>query len=431
MKYKLTMKNMLSEHVEIFYDPYTSELTNQNGEYVVHKIEDKTFSVAVPISPESPGKKGEIGNLKIQLGLKCNYSCSYCSQAEHIGNAIDSNNSDAISFMANLDNWLHNVPKTIEFWGGEPFVYWSKIKILLPVLREKFPDSRFLIITNGTLLDDEKIEFIEKYDIMIGMSHDGPAQSFRGPDPFKNETNVATIRKLMALRPGKISFNMVLHSKNYDLNAIHDWFSTIVPNPALTIEGVVNVYDNYTQNNLGMFTKQQFVELTDNVFMELVTKNRFYSLNGKLQDFMNSLKYARPISALGQKCGMDRTDQIAVDLQGNVMTCQNTGSKGHHNIGHVNDYENIALNTSMHLSHREECMNCPVVQLCKGSCMYLFGDQFAQSCWNEYYFNLGIFKAALFKLTNMVLINVEGEIVRPEFTEAHMKKHPKLMDLYS
>jgi hypothetical protein len=38
---------------------------------------------------------------------------------------------------------------------------------------------------------------------------------------------------------------------------------------------------------------------------------------------------------------MDSPDAIAVDLRGNVMTCQNTGAKGAHKIGHVADFDAI------------------------------------------------------------------------------------------
>ena len=94
-----------------------------------------------------------------------------------------------------------------------------------------------------------------------------------------------------------------------------------------------------------------------------------------------SIQRQRPIEALGQKCGMDQPDAIAVDLRGNVMTCQNTGAKGAHKIGHVADFDAIALDTATHFAFREECMACPVVQLCKGSCMFLEGEFFqAELC---------------------------------------------------
>jgi radical SAM protein with 4Fe4S-binding SPASM domain len=95
-------------------------------------------------------------------------------------------------------------------------------------------------------------------------------------------------------------------------------------------------------------------------------------------------------------------------LSGNVMTCQNTGAKGAHKIGHVADFDAIVLDTATHFAFRPECMACPVVQLCKGSCMFLEGDFFAQSCANEFAFNMAIMMAAIWHLTGMVVVRIGG-----------------------
>jgi uncharacterized protein len=90
------------------------------------------------------------------------------------------------------------------------------------------------------------------------------------------------------------------------------------------------------------------------------------------------------------------------------MTCQNTGAKGAHKIGHVVDFDAIALDTATHFSFRPECMSCPVVQLCKGSCMFLEGEFFKQSCANEFAFNFGVMMAAVWHLTEMVVVGVSS-----------------------
>jgi uncharacterized protein len=90
------------------------------------------------------------------------------------------------------------------------------------------------------------------------------------------------------------------------------------------------------------------------------------------------------------------------------MTCQNTGAKGAHKIGHVADFDAIALDTATHFAFRDECMSCPVVQLCKGSCMFLEGEFFKLSCANEFAFNMGIMMAAVWHLTGMVVVGLEG-----------------------
>jgi uncharacterized protein len=129
-------------------------------------------------------------------------------------------------------------------------------------------------------------------------------------------------------------------------------------------------------------------------------------LGERIDEFYASIQRRRPIEALGQKCGMDSPDDLVVDLRGNVVTCQNTGAKGVHKIGHVADFDAIALDTATHFAFRDECMTCPVVQLCKESCMFLEGDFFKQSCTNEFAFNMGIMMAAVWHLTRMVVIGV-------------------------
>ena len=84
------------------------------------------------------------------------------------------------------------------------------------------------------------------------------------------------------------------------------------------------------------------------------------------------------------------------------------GAKGAHKIGHVADFDAIALDTATHFAFRQECMACPVVQLCKGSCMFLEGEFFKQSCANEFAFNMGIMMAAVWHLTGMVVVGVDA-----------------------
>jgi len=201
----------------------------------------------------------------------------------------------------------------------------------------------------------------------------------------------------------------VLTVQNHDLEAIKAWFQKrLGADVPISLEGVVNVYDAATLLGAGRFEEADLHALRRSVFESLVRDPGNFGLDKRVRDFIQSLKVRRPIEALGQKCGMDRPEHIAVDLQGNVMTCQNTGAKGEHKIGHVDDFDAIALDTATHFAFRDECLSCPVVQLCKGSCMFLEGEFFKQSCANEFAFNMGIMMAAVWHLTGMVVVGVEG-----------------------
>ena len=348
--------------------------------------------------------------LKIQLGLSCNYACSYCSQAFQIADATVSKLADVEHFLTQLYGWISDAPERIELWGGEPFLFWAKIKPLVPALAVRFPTARFSIITNGSLLDREKLDFIAAHDIAITISHEGPSQHLRGPDPFDDPDKRRWIEALLAERPGRTGFNAVLTGQHHDLRALKARFAERVgPDIFVGLEGVVNVYDAATAIGTGRFESAELNSLTRSIFEALVEDLNAFGLGERINEFYAAIQRRRPIEALGQKCGMDSPDAIAVDLRGNVMTCQDTGAKGIHKIGHVDDFSAIALDTATHFAFREECMSCPVVQLCKGSCMFLDGEFFKQSCANEFAFNMGIMMAAVWHLTGMMVVGVEAK----------------------
>ncbi|PVZ48662.1 radical SAM/SPASM domain-containing protein [Thalassobacter stenotrophicus] len=386
------------------YNPHSSEC-----EGLPLPVDPSDFAAVPRVAKDKPlGKSRTPRVLKIQLGLSCNYACSYCNQAFQIADATVSKLADVEHFLIELDGWITGAPETIELWGGEPFLYWAKIKRLIPALAARFPSTGFSIITNGSLLDREKIDFIAAHDIAVTISHDGPGQHLRGPDPFDDPGKRRWIETLLAERPQKAGFNAVLTREHHDLRALKAWFAEKVgPDIFVGLEGVVNVYDAATAIGTGRFEPAELNSLTRSIFEALVEDPNAFGLGERINEFFASIQHRRPIDALGQKCGMDSPDAIAVDLRGNVMTCQNTGAKGVHKIGHVADFDAIALDTATHFAFRPECMSCPVVQLCKGSCMFLEGEFFKQSCANEFAFNMGILMAAVWHLTGMVVREIK------------------------
>lgn len=418
MSYLLTMQDAQGVLSKLFYDPHTSELRDEDGASVFSGQPDKTWPEVHRVSPEQPGSKSNApATLKIQLGLKCNYSCSYCLQSSGIEDASVSSLADTHEFLNNLDSWLHGAPQKIQFWGGEPFVYWAHLKQLVPVLREKFPEASFSVLTNGSLIDLEKIAFIEKYDITVRISHDAMAQDMRGPDPFDQPGQTEIFKELWRVRGDKFGFNSVITSRNSDVSAIAAWFEKKMGGPvSVSFEGVVHSYDMQTRDNQADWSAEQYNQMQHHVIKALINgsdigKNSV--LGTKAQLFLSSLKEKRPSSSLGQKCNMDRPDQLAVDLKGNVTTCQNVGAAGKHGIGHVNELAAVALDTSWHWSHRENCSHCPMLQLCKGACMYNEGDDFTLSCENEFHFNWAIMTGALYWATGKLMVGIEGDIRRP------------------
>lgn len=421
-RYLLHCVDAQGSPVALLYSPHESTLVDPRGAHLLRDAEPQPFRIAPRVSRASPGRKSPApATLKIQLGMRCNYHCSYCNQASEVDAGTVTRTADADDFLAGLDGWLEGAPARIEFWGGEPLLYFAKLRRLVPALRARFPQAELAMVSNGSLLNEEILDFIEAHDLFVAISHDGPGQHLRGPDPFDDPLRAHWLREFWRRRGGarrRAAFNFVLTPATADIPATRRWLADRIGDPALRVdlEGVVTVYDDRTLAGPGHWSEADYARMRAGVDAAFGSGEAFEirDLALRARDFIHSLRHRRPSSALGQKCGMDAPDQLAVDLHGNVMTCQNTGAEGHHRLGSVAAMAEVKLDTATHWSDRESCTHCPVLQLCKGSCMYLHDAHFAQSCDNEYRFNLAVLGAVLHHVTGLRLQSVTGDIRRPQ-----------------
>ena len=406
------------DKVKLIYDNINSTLEDEQGnKFSFKKFEDFYYSkINHYVSEQTPSKKKDIELLKIQLGLSCNYSCTYCSQ-RFVPNAAETNSSYIDKFMKSLDLWLFKPPKRIEFWGGEPFVYWKTLKPLAEELRKKYPLARFIIVSNGSIITKEIVDWLDELDFHIGISHDGPGQSIRGPDPFENEEQKKILLYLLEKRKGKISFNATLSKNNFDRKKIQEYFKEIIGHEDFVInEGhMIDVYDEGGKEcsfselkEHYEFRRQALFQIRDKEFLN------FEVYNGRIREWVASIANERNAMELGQKCGMDKETSIAVDLRGNVLTCQNvsavsTAPNGRsHLLGHVSKLDEVKLRTATHWKFREECLNCPVLQACKGSCMFLQDEYFKISCDSAYSDHIPFFATAIEILTGCLPYHIEA-----------------------
>lgn len=384
------------------YDNETSEILDEDGNFVFQKPDEPKFKgKAMDISRSNPGFKKDIKTLKIQLGLSCNYSCEYCSQ-RFVPHADETSSKHVEKFIKNLDIWVKEPPKKIEFWGGEPLVYFKTLKPLAEELRLKYPEAEFLMITNGSLLTPEINKWIVDMNVSVGISHDGPGQYVRGPDPFDDIETERNILDLYIKKRGNMSFNSMVHRMNMDREKIAQFFIDKFGENIRIGEGAfIDAYDEGGLEKAKCSTEEfyAFRRLTMHQLRD-GKLNNFYITHNRIKEWISSFTNFRPSRVLGQKCGMDRWDNIAVDLRGNVLTCQNVSAVAtkdngqQHLIGHVSNLDNVKLDTSTHWSHRENCSKCPLLQACKGSCMFIDDEKFKISCDAAYSDHLPFFCAA-------------------------------------
>ena len=415
-----------------YYDNMSNILKDANGivyEYPqpieIPKEYTKPYKA---FDKNNPLKKSKlITTLKIQMGLSCNYSCDYCSQ-KFVERMPETSKKDIDAFMKKLEVLEFDESKglKIEFWGGEPFVYWKTMKPLAELLAEKFENwerkPRFSVITNGSILTDDIIDWLMMYDFDVAISHDGPGQSVRGPDPFDDPEQKERILGFyrMMKRLGKvISFNPMMNAKNRSRKEVYEWFVNLTGDEFVTLGegGIVDAYDEEGISN-SLLTKKDHFEYRRTAFADIFStggKIGFTIPKEKTFQFTKSVLAHRKSDFLGQKCGMDEEQALAVDLRGNVMTCQNVSSlemskngESHHG-GTLEDYDNVSIKSSTHWSNRKECSGCPVLHICKGACMFLDEKFWDISCANSYSDNIPFFVLAIQDITGYIPTLIKGD----------------------
>ena len=153
-----------------------------------------------------------VTGIDLFLAQECNMRCVYCYGVggEYAGGGLM---SEETAFRA--VDWLivnsRNALKVgIGFFGGEPLLNFPVMKKVVSYARtkaaEKCKQINFNIITNGSLLTDEIISFLEDEKIEILISFDGPPEYQNRQRPFKDGSGSydrvhANIQKLRAVFP--------------------------------------------------------------------------------------------------------------------------------------------------------------------------------------------------------------------------------------
>ena len=321
--------------------------------------------------------------------------------------------------MAKLDvlNITEDHGIKFEFWGGEPLVYWKTLKPLSEAIREKYSHWKtktplFSMVTNGSLLTREICSWLYFMNFNIGISHDGPGQDVRGPDPFDDPEKKEIILEFYNImhEQNRISFNCMMNRRNTSRAAVRDWFVALTGKDDVRIgEGnFVDAYDEAAIEN-SLQSYQEHFDYRKQAFSELMENGaslNFGNTLAKVDIFTRELLSHVESKYHGQKCGMDDERTIAIDLKGNIVTCQNvsimeTSKNGESHLGgNLDDYDNVEIKSATHWKNRPVCVSCPVLHLCKGSCMYLDGKYWDVTCDSAYTDNIPLFAAALTRITN-------------------------------
>ncbi|MBM3501328.1 MAG: SPASM domain-containing protein, partial [Armatimonadetes bacterium] len=159
---------------------------------------------------EQPAPPPGRGHLALMWAGECNLACTYChaETARQPGVEVEPQTlADTVSFAERLlGNGCERVVFTFGF-DGEPLLHLPRLRSLVEAVRQT-GDARLRcsITTNGTLLTPDRVKELERLEVDVGLSLDGPrevhdaARRFPSGDPSYD----AVLPGLFALRQSRL-----------------------------------------------------------------------------------------------------------------------------------------------------------------------------------------------------------------------------------
>ena len=175
--------SILAEEIDSLCLPYNKEEVKEAVEEIL-ELKEAGMLYAPDIYENYIGdfKKREtvVKALCLHVAHDCNLACKYCFAEEgeyHGRRALMSleTGKKALDFL--VANSGNRVNLEVDFFGGEPLMNWQVVKDLVAYgrgLEEPFHKKfRFTLTTNGVLLDEEVMAFVNKEMSNVVLSIDG------------------------------------------------------------------------------------------------------------------------------------------------------------------------------------------------------------------------------------------------------------------
>lgn len=448
MWFKVTSKNINNVEQVHYFNNVNHIVKDSLGQTINFK-DDPRFHLFTSKKFTKPlkriYKKSDVEHLRIQLGLNCNFSCKYCNQSACKDSYLKDKQislppeSTIKNFIKLLNKNNIQALKLINLWGGEPFVYWKYIKILIPELLKLYPTVRICILSNGSLLNQEIINFLIKYRINLTISHD--AQGFNAyrddNDPLENPKIVKLLQQFIDAseeskqlwdsfseeeknldvikekhKPFNFSINTVITPANLEIHKIPAYFYLKLGREVqFHFESIVKASKEVKQI-LGPFTEEQKRLVTNEIFSKACINstnykdNPFYSLRDRVSTIIDVFVNKIPSEYREIICDVASDRTLATDLQGNILACHGADAKNW-TIGHLNTVNETINYKVKGWSERPHCPNCPFTAFCGGGCVIATDEDSQEMCEYLKIYHGALFAAAWFALVNGIISSIE------------------------
>ena len=318
--------------------------------------------------------------LCIHIAHDCNLACKYCFAEEgeyHGRRALMSFEvgKKALDFL--VANSGNRVNLEVDFFGGEPLMNWDVVKQLVAYGRSlEKPNNkkfRFTLTTNGVLLNDEVMEFVNKEMSNVVLSLDGRKEVNDRMRPFRTGKGSydLIVPKFQKLAESRNQTNYYIRGtftrNNLDFSEDVKHFADL-GFKQMSIEPVVGPEeDPYSIREQDL---PQIMEEYDKLALEYI--DRYKKGNGfNFFHFMIDLTQGPCVYKRLSGCGSG-TEYLAVTPWGDFYPCHQFVGNEDFLMGNVDEGitkpEIVKEFGNCNVYSKEKCKNCFAKFYCSGGC---------------------------------------------------------------
>ena len=322
----------------------------------------------------------DIKALCLHVAHTCNLNCEYCfaSQGKYHGERAlmpFEVGKRALDFLIENSGSHHNLE--VDFFGGEPLMNFEVVKKLVKYAREQEKlhnkNFRFTLTTNGLLIDDDVIAFVNKEMSNVVLSldgrkevHDSLRKTISGQGSY--DIIIPKFKKLVKARGGKNYYIRGTFTHN-NIDFLKDILHMAdLGFTELSMEPVVCAPDEpyaLTEKDLPIL-KEQY-ELLAKEMIKRDSENRGFTFYHYMLDLTHGPCIYKRISGCGSG-----TEYLAVTPWGDLYPCHQFVGDEKFKLGDIyNGIVNTKVRDEFKLCNayaRPECKDCWAKLYCSGGC---------------------------------------------------------------
>jgi uncharacterized protein len=307
--------------------------------------------------------------LTIAPTMACNFCCSYCYEGNRVHNSVMSD--EIMDAIINYIKMKEVKSLHLYWYGGEPLCAWPKILQFNERIKElNIPNYTQRIVTNGSLMDEEKIKYFIDNDfktVQITLDGNEEVQNKRRPMKSGGNSYAAIIGNLdkayKYCKENNKTINIVIRI-NIDQDNI-DIYPCLHKMLEERYEGMFSIYPSFVKNYLEADCHANnclTFEKSADFIINLSKKYGIYTLSlfPKQNIILSCPAQKVNTYVIGSNGDMYKCwDDICIESRklGNILT----GIKDTHNINPLFVMKSSAF-------ENEKCKNCLFLFSCMGGC---------------------------------------------------------------